>query len=58
MLHVPAGFEMWLDPLTQTEELDDEFFLGTFDVPLCRRIRKLLRPGDVALESGTSIALI
>jgi len=46
---VPAGFEMFIDP---SDELDREFYLGTFEPAMCALIAQTVRRGDVCLDIG------
>jgi FkbM family methyltransferase len=46
---VAGGFEMFIDP---HDELDQEFYLGTFEPAMLELIRQAVKPGDTCLDIG------
>src|SRR5579863_3976706 len=46
---VAGGFEMFIDP---KDDLDQEFYLGTFEPPMLRLITDFVAKGDTCLDIG------
>src|SRR5580700_10492879 len=48
-VRVHGGFEMFIDP---SDDLDRDFYLGTFDPAMLKIISRTVRKGDICIDIG------